>query len=547
MLKEIWSNKFISHGKVRDKILFNENLNVVLGADDAANSIGKSTFLMVIDFVFGGKDYINQDTNVIKNVGHHSINFKFVFNDISYYFSRNTEDINTVSKCDANYSETDKMSIDDYKSFLYDKYELKLPYTTFRNVVSRYLRIYGRDNSNEKRPLHGFPNEKTGDPVNSLIQLFNKYATIQDYQKALNEANEIKNAHSKAQKYTLIPKITKTEYSKNINKIRELELELEQIQYAKDDILAASDEFADDFIKLKKERQKLIRQQTTLSNELKLVSREIKKVINQNNYDELARFFENVNIKHLDEINNFHSQLYDILQIEFNEAKTSIQNKIDDIMDQIRSIDNQIVATGYSQTVPKSLVMRISAISTEIRELRNQNNQYDKSIDFKDVSEKRKIDLVSIRKNIVESIATTINEKMDEINDLIYEGKKTPPRVTFHDNNDYTFEVINDSGTGSRYRGMLIYDLVILQKTVLPILIHDSFLFKNVEDHAIEVILENYKSANKQVFISLDKIGSYSAISQKVLKDNEVLYLSPEGNELFGWSWNTKEQITDQE
>ena len=44
MLKELWSDKFISNDKIRDKIVFNENLNVVLGADHTVNSIGKSTF-----------------------------------------------------------------------------------------------------------------------------------------------------------------------------------------------------------------------------------------------------------------------------------------------------------------------------------------------------------------------------------------------------------------------------------------------------------------------------------------------------------------------
>ena len=540
MLKEIWSNKFISNGKIRDKIEFNDNLNVVLGADDAANSIGKSTFLMALDFAFGGKDYVEK-TNVVQNVEHHSIHFKFVFNEISYYFSRNTENLNSVIVCDPDYNKTDEIPIEDFKSFLFENYELNLPHTSFRNVVSRYLRIYGRENSNEKRPLHGFPTEKSGIPVNSLIKLFNRYDTIEAFQNALNVANDIKNAHKKAQKYTLIPKINKSKYIANIKEIRSLELELEQIQYAKEDMLASSDEYADDFVELKKEHSRLKRQLTSYKNELDIVERDIKFGNTQNNYNDLSRFFENANLKHLDEINNFHSKLYEILRNEFDEAKTRIQIKIQNISDEIKNVQMQIKSTGYSQTLPKGLVMRISEISNRIRELRNENNQYDKADKFKDVSEQKKEDLFSVRNDIVKSIATTINKKMDTINDTIYHGEKTPPKVTFHENNDYTFEIINDSGTGSRFRGMLIYDLVILEETVLPILIHDSFLFKNIEDHAIEVILEDYKKVNKQIFISLDRIETYSESAQKILKDNEVIYLSPGGNELFGWSWNKKE------
>lgn len=43
---------------------FHSGLNAVVGDEIASNSIGKSTMLMIIDFVFGGEDYIkkNHDT-----------------------------------------------------------------------------------------------------------------------------------------------------------------------------------------------------------------------------------------------------------------------------------------------------------------------------------------------------------------------------------------------------------------------------------------------------------------------------------------------------
>ena len=52
MLKEIICSKLADK-----KIVFNKGLNVVVGDDDAANSIGKSSALLLIDFAFGGKSY----------------------------------------------------------------------------------------------------------------------------------------------------------------------------------------------------------------------------------------------------------------------------------------------------------------------------------------------------------------------------------------------------------------------------------------------------------------------------------------------------------
>lgn len=51
------------------RIQFYPGLNTVLGDGSGSNSIGKSTFLMIIDFVFGGNDYVNKSTDVQRNIG----------------------------------------------------------------------------------------------------------------------------------------------------------------------------------------------------------------------------------------------------------------------------------------------------------------------------------------------------------------------------------------------------------------------------------------------------------------------------------------------
>lgn len=81
MLKKISCNIFL-----QKEIVFHEGLNAIVGDDIASNSIGKSTMLMIIDFVFGGDDYISKNHDVVDNLGHHD--FRFIFNfdnsDIDY-------------------------------------------------------------------------------------------------------------------------------------------------------------------------------------------------------------------------------------------------------------------------------------------------------------------------------------------------------------------------------------------------------------------------------------------------------------------------------
>ena len=61
MLIEMKSPAFKERGKERPPITFKEGLNVVLGKEDGAMSIGKSSTLLAIDFVFGGSTYIKSD------------------------------------------------------------------------------------------------------------------------------------------------------------------------------------------------------------------------------------------------------------------------------------------------------------------------------------------------------------------------------------------------------------------------------------------------------------------------------------------------------
>ena len=72
MLKKIMCDVFS-----QKEIYFHSGLNAIVGDDVASNSIGKSTMLMIIDFIFGGDDYITKNHDVMENLGHHI--FKFVF------------------------------------------------------------------------------------------------------------------------------------------------------------------------------------------------------------------------------------------------------------------------------------------------------------------------------------------------------------------------------------------------------------------------------------------------------------------------------------
>ena len=106
MLYEIECEKFAKkvNGQLvpRGRIQLREGLNTVLGDKAAQNSIGKSTFLLVVDFCFGGDDYINPKICKAKEKLHsHTINFAFKFGNKIDYFCRSTKTHSEIGICDS--------------------------------------------------------------------------------------------------------------------------------------------------------------------------------------------------------------------------------------------------------------------------------------------------------------------------------------------------------------------------------------------------------------------------------------------------------------
>ncbi|MDI3410295.1 ATP-binding protein [Bacillus sonorensis] len=79
MLAEIRSRIF------KDEIIkFHQGLNVVLGDNQGSNSIGKSTLLMILDFIFGGNTYILHNKDVITKFGDHDFGCTFKFKRVHF-------------------------------------------------------------------------------------------------------------------------------------------------------------------------------------------------------------------------------------------------------------------------------------------------------------------------------------------------------------------------------------------------------------------------------------------------------------------------------
>ena len=272
MLIEIQCEKF------REKtITFHSGLNVVLGDNVATNSIGKSTLLMVIDFVFGGDSFLEHNKDVVQELGQHDYYFLFRFGNESYYFRRGTYKSDLVYSCDEQYNPKPKpLSIEEYRTFLKREYELSQIDSSFRTITSLFSRIWGKENLDVRRPLHNFTQQKMADCVNNTIKLFEEYHSIELLSQEVARRKEEKTAIAQAFKTKIISKPSKPQYKNNLATIEAINSEIDEIKHnlAKYSINIA--EIANkEILELKERKDRLLSEKLTLDIRLQRVRNDL--------------------------------------------------------------------------------------------------------------------------------------------------------------------------------------------------------------------------------------------------------------------------------
>lgn len=533
MLKEIYCEQFY-----QKHITFNEVLNVVLGTSAADNSIGKSTFLLIIDFVYGGNTYAKA-IDIKENVGNHDIFFAFKFENKLFKFCRNNFNPSVVSKCDENYKKIKDIPLKDFNNWLNEQYKMQLPDLTFREAISRYIRVYGKKNCDETKPLQAFESEKVENAIYALLKIFDKYTLIKDAIDKAKIAEEKDKTYSKAENYNIIDKINKADFIKNKKTIEQNKNTLELlISNLDNDLLGTDLALSEEALESKRILTKLRRAKSYLKTKYNIIedNGNYKFSSTINSFEELKKFFPNSNIAKFEAVENFHNKIATIFKEELKEEKENLTKNLIEYDNLIIDYENKLNKILKNNNVSKNILLKYSNLLKENDELQRQNSIYEKKIELKNDKKETKEFLNDLKSRQFLSLQQTLNNKMKAFNDFIYTGSCNAPELCLKTNN-YIFYTPNDTGTGIACKGLVLFDLSVLNLTKLPVLAHDSVILKQISDEAIEKILELYIQSNKQIFIALDKQDSYPPKAQEILNQNAVLKLAPNGKELFGKSW----------
>ncbi|MFS2752272.1 DUF2326 domain-containing protein [Parabacteroides merdae] len=536
MLKEIYCDKF-----KKKLIEFHDGLNIILGDDIASNSIGKSTMLLAIDFAFGGDTYAKQD-NIIRNVKHHTLKFKFHFNNEDFYYSRSTDSQNIVTVCDKFWNKQYEIKNDEYTNLLKAKYVSSDLLLSFRELLGTYTRIYGKQNCNENHPLHIVPNEKMSLIINRILKLFEVYNQVEDQEKTINSKDEQLKAYKTASQAEIIPTLkNKKEKNDSNEKIESIKQNIKNIttQIASQSVDLKSEQL----IKLDPLRSQLVQLNLLKANIQSQIKRlEYKKNKNKNIDDtilfDLKQYFPNIELASITEINKFHQEINDILSEEINKQIEEKNIYLSEIEKQTKNLTQQISV----------ILNEKSSINLAINRMLEDQKILDRLLDTRFFTEQKEMlskdlkilraTLDSSKEKLLTEIQQKINSKIEFLNkDICHDTK--PPIINLSPKK-YTFFTIDDTGTGTNFKGLILLDLAILHLTQLPILIHDSVLFKNIAFDTMDNLINQYNTfIDKQIFIATDAINNYSEPVQEIIENKKVIVLGKNGNELFGYSWSS--------
>lgn len=552
MLKLIKCDKFRDGNGIREPIIFHPGLNTVLGDRKSSNSIGKSTLLMIIDFCFGGEDYIEKEKDTIALVKEHDIQFIFEFDGVEKCFSRSTSNHRIVKVYEDNTFTTIKheISLETFKDGLLRYYGLNNLGLTLRDVVSRFFRIYNRQTHNELRPLNATVRQEDKLGIISLLKLYDSYTPIEEYFQAFNEAQDKKKTLENLRKYTssLIAS-NKDEYEANELEIKNLEEQirilLEENEKAVSEQVVIENEERDSLEKtrsyLKGQRRKLAKRLDDLSFDEGFDDLETVR-----NIEKLKHFFPNNEFAEIEAINKFHKDVKGILKRESQEDNAETLELIRILDAQIREVDEKLKNYKKTPHVSQTIIERHTSLSGRLKELREANKNFLEKEKAKKDFTTSKEELERITTTIISTIQRRINEQLKEFNSLFIreDGKKTyAPQLLINGLNSYSFATPHDTGTGTRFKSVALFDLVILNQTGLPAIAHDSIIFNAIETPILEKLFELYsQQTNKQIFMAFDDPYDRGDIIKNILLDNKVIQLSKEPNALFGNQFNLEKE-----
>lgn len=525
MLTEVRSEVFRTK-----QVQFHSGLNVVLGDENASNSIGKSTMLMVIDFCFGGSTFTTYNKDIVTELGHHDYCFAFQFGDAAYRFRRGTREPEVVYMCNEDYVPQSSMSLDKYTAFLMRSYGISLENISFRSLVGLFVRVWGKDNLAVNRPLHNVQAQAAQECVTNLIKTFGRYGEIRSLVEALTTAEAQHNAITMAHKNKVIPLIGQRQFLANRETIERLERELLDIKANLAKYATNLSELVNSrVLELKNEKDNLLALRQRVASRLLRVQRNLgeNRHIKSKHFRGLLEFFPVVDQSRLARVEEFHSGVAKLLRAELKDSERDLAAQVSRIDDAISEIDKRMAEALKSVDEPEGMVDQVLGIASALQAAKYENERFQRARDLKASVQSLREGLAQVKSKVLQAVEDLVNDGLRKVVASVFGSDRKSPHITLREKS-YTYVVNEDTGTGTAYASLIVLDLTVFQITELPILAHDSVLFKNIENDSASRLFRVYDQVDKQSFVAIDEVQKYGPEAASLLRERSAIQLDSE-------------------
>ncbi|MGK2309297.1 DUF2326 domain-containing protein [Cutibacterium sp. V970] len=565
MLTRLWSPAFHRNGEPRPVITMHAGVNIIEGADQAQNSIGKSTLLQIIDFIYAGNDFLNSDAvRLPQAVGHHAIHFTLRLNSTEHHFVRTTERPGFVTRYqDPNWQETvEDLTLAEYQQFLLDEYGLGETGGTWRELVGRFSRVDERDMALLDRPLAAAARANDIDGAKALLRLFGAYEEIDKIQSRydlVRKEVDALSAMAKGKYSNYIKFTTKKERTAAQKELLQARSEAKQLRTHADlDLFEAERKARHEQAQRRAELRPLTQQLDAINSRLTIVEATLsgQTRITTRDLEEFYEFFPHANRESLETIEYYHHQLTGILEDQLREQQRHYQAQAAELLVAINNLQAQILALGESVQLDDDVYDQSAQLQARIDRLEEQIRAFDHNEELKKERKQLKHEIDEAIPQTLGHLTDAINAQMKTANDALYpQQHRKSPLFAFKAATkgvSYTFDHNGDTGSGAKAKNLIVFDLAVLHSTPLPFLIHDSAIIKPVAFAPVRELLTIYANSStltsganepKQVFFSFDATKAYGTGAEDAVTENQIIHLDEAAEALYGFTWNLE---TDQ-
>ncbi|WP_425260575.1 DUF2326 domain-containing protein [Rubrivivax sp. RP6-9] len=519
-------------------------MNVILGDDDAKNSIGKSTVLMVIDFVFGGSTFAERDdAGAIRELGPHRYDFSFEFGSERLYFSRATDSPDIVQECNTEYEAQRELGIDEYNRLLKRLYGLEELEGTFRSIVNPFSRIWKKGGLNPSHPFVGADKEPIAAAINRLVDLFGRSPDVALERKTLDGLKNRKKLISDSMTASIIPKITKSQYLENARSIESNQAQIEQLKNGFSGALTVYESLFDQDLQKKQQRKlELGSHRIELHTKVRRLEREILGITPRlaANIALVADFFPTVDVQRLEQVEGFHQKIGSIVKKELKDelAATVVEERA--IASELAQVDGEIQASLQSKGLPDDVFNRVFELKGAVDKAAAENYHFESKLNIDAAVKDSNDRLENIYAGIFLAIEGQVNSKLRSFNKVVYGPSRVASELRIRNAGSYLFTSPDDTGTGKSFAGLVGFDLAMLSLTKLPMALHDSVIYKNIEVPATARILRILAAMqSKQIFLSFDEAKKFGPAVEQLLERFTVLKLA-HNDLLYIKDWRTQ-------